>query len=167
MKTKSFLFFVALLFLAGCGTSSTTKTSPNRISIINGDVGARNAESQLAEAADSVSKSLEQLAAIEKTTHPQAKMPPPVDSQMIGMSTLASIEWSGPVGPLVAKIASLSDYKLHVLGKVPAIPVLVSISAKDMPLSDILRDINFQCMSKANMVIYPASKIIELRYAKA
>lgn len=166
MKTKSFLFIFALLLLTGCSTGSD-KASTNRISIINGDVGARNAEAKLADAADSISKSLEQLAAIEKTTHPQAKMPSPMDPQMIGMAQVASIEWSGPVAPLLDRIAKITNYKLHIIGKAPAIPVLVSISAKDTPIADILRDANFQCISKANIVVYPASKIIELRYARA
>ncbi|MCL5261667.1 MAG: DotD/TraH family lipoprotein, partial [Gammaproteobacteria bacterium] len=83
------------------------------------------------------------------------------------MDKIASIDWSGPVGPLVKKIATASNYKLRVLGTPPAIPILVSISAKDTPLADILRDATFQCGNKANIVVYPASRTIELRYVKA
>jgi defect in organelle trafficking protein DotD len=167
MKTKSFLFAVLSLLLLGCFGCHSKPTSTNKISIISSDVGARNAEVKLALAADSVSKSLEQLAEIEKATHPQVKMQSPMDPQMIGMSQVASIEWSGPVEPLVKRAAKIAHYKVRTLGPNPAIPVLVSISAKDTPLADILRDANFQCGSKASIVVYPASKVIELRYAKA
>lgn len=125
------------------------------------------AELKLSETAASVSRSLAELAEIERATHPHAKILSPVDPDMIGMGQLASIDWNGPIGPLMKKIAEASKYKLNVLGTPPGIPILVSIMAKDTPLSDVLRDANFQCGSKANVVVYPASKIIELRYAKS
>lgn len=121
----------------------------------------------MADAALEISDSLRQLAEIERATHPQARLPSPPAAEIIGMNQLASVEWTGPVGPLVDKIAKATSYKLRVLGKQPAIPILVSISAKDTPIADILRDTTFQCGDKANIVVYPASKTIELRYAKA
>jgi defect in organelle trafficking protein DotD len=148
-----------LLLITGCSTEP-------KVMIVENSATNKTAETQLADAADSVSKSLQELAEIERATHPQARLPSPVEPEMIGMAQLASIDWSGPVGPLVKKIADASKYKLHILGTAPAIPILVSIAAKDTPLSDILRDISFQCGSKASIVVYPASKIIELRYAK-
>lgn len=166
MKTKSFLCIVLALILLGCLGCGSKPQSTNKISIISSDTGARNAEVKLALAADSVSQSLQQLAEIEKATHPQVKKQSPMDPQMIGMSQIASIEWFGPVEPLVRRAAKIANYKVRVLGTTPAIPVLVSISAKDTPLADILRDANFQCGSKASIVVYPASKVIELRYAK-
>lgn len=124
------------------------------------------AEERLAQAASSISRSLAQLAEIERTTHPQKRMTSPVDPNMVGMGQLVSIDWSGPIGPLARKIARASNYKLNTLGTKPGVPVLVSISAKDTPLADVLRDANFQCGNKAKIVVYPASKVIELRYAK-
>ena len=124
------------------------------------------AEAKLSETAASVSRSLAELAEIERATHPHAKILSPVDPDMIGMGQLASIDWNGPIAPLVKKIAEASKYKLNILGTPPGIPVLVSITAKDTPLSDVLRDANFQCGNKANVVVYPASRIIELRYTK-
>ena len=140
--------------------------SEPKVTIVSSPTGTRAAETKLADAADSVSKSLRELAEIERATHPQAKLPSPVEPDLIGMGQLASIDWSGPIGPLVKKIADAAHYKVHVLGSNPAIPILVSISAKDTTLADILRDAGFQCGNKATIVVYPASKIIELRYAK-
>jgi len=164
MKIGRFLLVVLFLMtqLTGCGTESKM--------YVNSSYDKRSqhvAEAKLAETAASVSRSLAELAEIERSTHPQAKLLSPVDPDMIGMGQLASIDWSGPIGPLVKKIAEASKYKLNVLGTAPGIPILVSISAKDTPLSDVLRDANFQCGNKANIVVYPASKIIELRYVKS
>jgi len=159
MKTKSLFAVVCVLLLCGCANSQ-------KIAVISNDSGARNAEEKLANAAVSVSESLHQLAEIEQATHPQAKLPAPPTPESIGMAQNASVEWTGPVGPLVQQIAKATDYKVRVLGTPPAIPVLVSISAKDTQLADILRDAGFQCGNKANIVVYPNKKTIELRYNK-
>lgn len=160
MKTKSFLIVVCVLLLVGCSRDQ-------KIAVISNDsTTTRSAEAKLADAATSVSQSLQQLAEIERATHPQAKLPAPVAPGAIGMAQMASIDWNGPVGPLVEKIAAASNYKVRTLGTPPAIPVLISISAKDTPLADILRDIGFQCGEKANIVVYAERKVIELRYAK-
>jgi defect in organelle trafficking protein DotD len=163
MKAKSFSLTAVTISLALSISACTTNP---KVVVISGQQGAHAAEIKLADAADSVSQSLRELAEIEKATHPQAKLPSPPEPDMIGMGQIASIDWSGPVGPLVKKIADASHYKLHVLGTPPAIPILVSIAAKDTPLADILRDAGFQCGRRANIVVYPGSKIIELRYNK-
>jgi defect-in-organelle-trafficking protein DotD len=161
MKTKSLALIVALLL-----SSQLTSCTSSKIAIIHQDNDLREAGTQLAAAANSVSKSLQELAEIDRATHPQAVLPSPPEPDMIGMGQLASIDWSGPVGPLVKKIAEASNYKLKVLGTPPAVPILISVSTKDSPLADILRDVTFQCGNKANIVTYPASKVIELRYVK-
>lgn len=163
MKTKSIFLNVVLLAvvqLTGCSTESKT-------AIINNDQDLRSAGAKLTATAESINKSLQELAEIDRATHPQIKLPSPVEPDMIGMGQLGSIDWSGPVAPLVKKIAEATNYKFKILGSPPAVPILISIAAKDTPLADILRDVAFQCGSKANIVTYPASKIIELRYAKA
>lgn len=161
MKTQNFFFVVVTLLasVTGCAVRS------NRIAISDMH-NPYEAEAKLSIAADSISKSLQELAEIHRTIHPHAIMPSPVEPEMIGMGQLGSVDWNGPVGPLVKKIAEATNYKLRILGTQPAIPILVSIVAKDTPLADILRDAEFQCGSRANIVVYPASKIIELRYAR-
>lgn len=165
MKTGS--LFLLILFLTAQLVGCSAGSQINVVNPYNERSLQRSAEMKLTNAADSVSRSLAELAEIERATHPQARLLSPVDPSMIGMDQLASIDWSGPIGPLVKKIAEASKYKLNVLGKPPGIPILVSISAKDTPLADVLRDANFQCGNKANIVVYPASKIIELRYVKS
>ena len=163
MENKNF-FLIAVSLLAIQLTGCATKP---KIAINNDGQDLRAAGIRLAETAESVNKSLQELAKINRSLYPQARLPSPIIPDMIGMGQLGSIDWSGPVEPVVKKIAQATKYKLTVLGTLPAIPILVSITAKDVPLADILRDIAFQCGSKANIVTYPASRVIELRYVKA
>lgn len=164
MKLKYLLLFpVAALFI-GCTTHKelvysyiTTDSAPVQV----GDI---NSQSQLAEAASSVGHSLQQISAIQKATHPGVKIAQPLNPDAIGMAQLTSLDWTGPIEPLVRKIAATSHYHVRILGKAPAIPVLVTINADNVPLADILRDVTYQVTKKADILIYPASRTIELRY---
>ena len=123
------------------------------------------AEAKLAEAADSVSKSLQSLAENQQATNPKPKQYKEPDPADYGMSNLTSMNWSGPIEPLVTQIAKAAGYTLRVSGVQPAIPILVSINAKDIPLGQILRDAGYQCGDRADIVVFPRSKVIELLYA--
>ena len=123
-------------------------------------------EASLAEASYSVSRSVVDLAETAEAAHPLPDLAPPPSPATYGMGGLASIDWSGPVEPLLRQIAKAANYRLRVLGTQPAIPVLVTIYTKNAMLGDILRDVGYQCGRRAAVVIYPGSMVIELRYAK-
>lgn len=164
MKTKSIFTIAALLLvtqLVGCSSSAT-----NEVAIVTHDQDLQAAGIKLTAAAESVSKSLQELAKIDRAVNPQIKLPNSIDPDRIGMGQIGSIDWSGPVGPIVQKIADATHYKLKILGSSPAVPILVSVTAKDTPLADILRNIEFQCGRRASIVVYPSRNIIELRYVK-
>lgn len=82
----------------------------------------------------------------------------------IGLGTQVFIDWSGPIEPLIAEVAAYSDYKLKVLGIAPAIPVLVTVVQKNIELGDIVKEAHLQAKARADVVIYPKSKVIEIRY---
>lgn len=123
-------------------------------------------ESSLAEASYSVSRSIVDLAETEQAARPFACIDPPPNPASYGMAGLTTIDWSGPIEPLLKQIAMASNYRLRVLGNQPAIPVLVTINAKNTMLGDILRDAGYQASKRANVVVFPSSRTIELRYAK-
>jgi defect in organelle trafficking protein DotD len=122
---------------------------------------------KLAEAASSVSHSLQRLAEIEIATHPDAKLPPPPNPSQIGMDQLISVDWTGPVEPLLARIGKLSRYRVRVLGIQPAIPAIISVSEQDTLLADVLRNIELQMKHKGRIKLYPKSRVIELRYSQS
>ena len=79
---------------------------------------------------------------------------------------VASVDWSGPIEPLLKRIAKLAHYRLERIGHHPAIPILVTVSSQNTSLGYIIRDINLQAGEKANILVYPGIKTIELRYAR-
>ncbi len=127
-----------------------------------------DASVKLAEAASSVNDTLVELARIEAASTPayRKNLPSP---DLPGMSDLVSVDWSGPIGQLVERLATASGYKVRVLGTPPAIPVFVSVTATNVPLGSVLRDLDFQAGKKAHIIAYPnpdpRKRVIELRYA--
>lgn len=120
----------------------------------------------LAEASYSVSRSIVSLSETAQAAHPIPNYEPPPTPASYGMSQLISIDWSGPVEPLIRQIADAAKYRLRVLGRPPAIPVLVTVYDKNEMLADLLRDVGYQVNGRATVVVFPDSRVIELRYAK-
>jgi len=148
--------FVFSFFIASC----TTQKEP----MPRYDVG--KAQTSLAEASYSVSRSLVDLAETAQAAHPLPDLPPPPSPDSYGMGGTTSVDWSGPIEPLVRQIGRAADYRVRVLGTAPGIPVLVTVYQKNAVLGDILRDIGYQCGRRATVVVFPESRVIELRYAK-
>lgn len=124
----------------------------------------QESQAQLAEAATAVGHSLQELSAVQMTVHPPKNLRRPFDPQAIGMDKIASIDWTGPVQPILKQIANASNYHLSVIGRKPVIPVLVSLNIRNQPLATILRNITYKIVLKANIAVYPRRRIIELRY---
>lgn len=121
---------------------------------------------KLAEAADSISHSLVTLAEIQQAQLPPQKLNKLPNPEQLNMPEYVSVDWSGPVEPFLRKMAQASGYQLRVMGVKPAIPIIITITAHNTPLSYVLRDTAFQCMTKADVIVIPCKKLIELRYTK-
>ena len=154
MDTKLAIIICSIVLgLTGCAPRRSTIITPSPYATI-----------QLAEAASSVSRSMSELAVIERATTPRPVYPLPFVSNYPGMTNLISVDWSGPIGPLVLRLASAANYRLKVLGNPPAIPAIVTINAHDAIVGDVLRDAAFQSSKKASIYVIPSSRVIELRY---
>ena len=119
---------------------------------------------KLAEAASSISSSLVTLEGIRKAENPQFQKKLP-SANSFGMTQLSSIDWTGPIGPIVSKIAKAANYRLQVLGNPPAIPVLITIHVQNQPLGQILQNIDYQAGRNAYIYVNARAGIIQLRYA--
>jgi defect in organelle trafficking protein DotD len=148
------LFFAIAISLAACTTAAVNTNDTH------------STEVALSEASYTVGRSIAHLSEVAQASHPLPAMDPPPNPNTYGMGALVSLDWSGPVEPLVQQIANASNYRMRVLGTAPAIPVLVTIYAKNSVLADVLRDVGYQCGRRANVLIFPDSRVIELRYAK-
>ena len=163
---KIFWVVMGLVSLSACSSPVDKTRIMTYITTDSAPVSTTDAdtENQLAQAAQSVSQSLENLSAVEIAAHPSTKIAPPANAHRIGMAQTASLDWSGPIQALLKKIADTSGYRLQILGKQPSIPVIVAISKHNVALATILRDAIFQAQQQADINVYPSSKIIELRY---
>lgn len=159
MIKKIALFISVLPLIVGC--ASTDKTNTVQVQAPTNTV---DETSNLTEAAASVSRSLVNLAQVEQAAHPMTQLSPPPNPASYGMDVNASIDWSGPVEPLVQQLAQAVKYKVRILGVKPSIPILVTLSERNVPVADILRDAAFQCGQRAELVVLPDSKVIEIRY---
>ncbi len=169
MKIQNFFFIAAsTLVLTGCGSTVKNEVNLHYVAANHApaEMNNQDAQVQLAEAATSVGKSLQQLSAMQMAVTPQTKLPE-IDAKSTGMTQVTSLDWSGPVQPLLEQIGKATGYKIQVLGEAPAIPVMVSISANNQVMADILRNVTYQVHNKANITVYSAKRIIELRYFQA
>lgn len=150
---KNFALLPIVLILSACGTSVQRQTV---------DVSA--AEHALLATASSIENSLRLLAAA------QANAPRPlIDVSSLvteegGLGGKATLDWSGPVEPLLVKISDLTNYQLRIIGNTPKIPVMVSVTKEKQVLAEILRDVGLQTGDRAALVVYPGTRVIELRY---
>lgn len=156
---KKIAFIISVLpLLAACASNSTSAVSAPT------PVDTANETANLTEAAASVSRSLVNLAELQQAAHPMTRLKPTPDPASYGMAINASIDWSGPVEPLVRQLAQISKYRVRVLGVAPSVPILVTVSERNVPVADILRDVAYQCGKRAEIVVLPDSKVIEIRY---
>ena len=160
------LIGLMLTLLTACASNNPPRNLPDPAVGLDPALGRDPAEAQLAEAATSVSQSLTSLNAIQQAATPPKYNPDPPDPASYGMANLVSLDWSGPIEPLVGQIAKATGYRVNIVGKPPAIPILVTISEKDTPIGIILRNAAYQCRTQADIVVYPKTRTIELRYAE-
>ena len=149
-----------LLILSGCLALSACATSHKAPKTIDS-----NTYTVLAEAAASVSQSLTNLDKTEQAAYPPQAVAEPPDPTTYGMGIPTSIDWDGPVEPLLQQISNAANYHLRVVGTKPAIPIIVSVTAQDQALGDILRNVGYQCKNQAQVVVFPSTNVIELRYS--
>lgn len=159
MNNKRIILALSIALLSGCAEMLTFKNPP-----INDP--SDDATIKLAEAANSVSDSMMEMAKVEKIIIAPEKTRLLKIPSAINLQARASIDWSGPIEELVSRVAHAAHYRLRVLGKEPSVPVLIGLRVKDESLAEILRNIDFQAGKRADIYVYPNSQIVELRYAK-
>jgi defect-in-organelle-trafficking protein DotD len=121
---------------------------------------------QLAEAAVSISDSMYEMAVVEKNIMPHSKTNLLTIPNIPPFQVRASVDWSGPIEEITARIAKAAHYHFHTLGKAPAIPILVNLTVKDVTLVQILRNLDYQAGERGSIHVYPNRGMVELHYAK-
>lgn len=124
----------------------------------------QSSEERLVSAAESIDKSLNTLAAAQQAKSPPVLRIGPLITPAGGMGEKADIDWVGPIGPLLDKIACMTDYRVKTLGEAPAIPIVVSITSKNTVIAEILQNASLQAGQRTQILVYPENRVIELRY---
>lgn len=127
-------------------------------------LGNTQIEAQLLSTAQSIEQSLSTLAAAEKAESPPILNTAPLVTSEGGMGGKIDIDWTGPIGPLVTKLGALTNYRVKFLGSEPAIPILISVNAKGAIIADVLQNASLQTGKRAHILVFPASRLIEVRY---
>ena len=123
-----------------------------------------NAEAQIAEAAAGVSQTLNDLAAMQRAKDPGMYRDMPDVGSSRQTAGLASVNWVGPVEPLLDQIAKKIGFRFVRYGQRTATPIIVSIDAHQQSLATIIQDISYQSQSHAVVKINSAKHLLELRY---
>lgn len=119
--------------------------------------------SAIAEAARAATTSLQRLAQLQYASQPKMDESFRQDFS-VELSGLASIEYTGPCEPLLEQIARTAEVEVRKIGNPTATPVIVSVSAKSAPLSEIVENIAYQIQSHARISFNAETKVIEIIY---
>ncbi|MDO8953911.1 MAG: DotD/TraH family lipoprotein [Gammaproteobacteria bacterium] len=152
------LITVSILAVSGCSSKPNAAPAlPDNSALIQQDLSA---------AAVSATGSLSQLAAIEKARYQSEAYMPFANVHDQALDTFVSIQWYGPIAPLLQQVADMIGYKLQVFGKPPTTPILVNIDDTQQKTSaiNIIRNADLQAGANANILIFTDQKLISLRY---
>jgi len=155
-SVKSFLILMVTSALCSCSLWESDPASSHQAWF----------EATLSRAVEKAAHAQEQLARLEQVRTPR------ISSQWVDFKDVPpklrkplSLNWQGPLEPVVRKIAEKINYKVVVIGKLPVISPVISCDVQAKPAVLLLREIGHQARGKADLHIHPLSKTIEVRYA--
>lgn len=147
----------ALVLMAGCAwleaeQAPATDPAPRM---------ANPAELRLSDAALRAERVLTELQRIRSGENPTlgAFIPRIVAPELLQRVTL---EWVGPLSSLLSSLAEKAGYGFAVAGPRPAVPLVVSVSARDEVLIFVLRDAGLQAGSGALVVVDAGRREVRL-----
>lgn len=119
---------------------------------------------RLASAVDRASAALQTLASVEQARNPGvAVQAAPYAPQELRRTV--SVNWVGPIEPIVQKLADRAGYKMQVNGDVPPVPVIISLNVIEKSVVETLRDVGLQAGQRADIAVDPERRTVELNYA--
>ncbi|MCF6768438.1 DotD/TraH family lipoprotein [Thiotrichales bacterium 19S11-10] len=118
--------------------------------------------------AQDIQNSLNSLNGVEKSRYASSGLPLENVSAPDLEHKELSVNWYGPIEPLLKQITDLVGYKLQVYGKEPPTAIIINLgsSIKNEKASAlaILRNIDIQSKTQAKLYVDPENKVISLRY---
>lgn len=117
----------------------------------------------LADAADRAANAMETLAAIEYARSPGVPVSPIGDAP-VELRRAITVNWVGPVEPIVKSLADRASYNFVNVGNAPPVPIVVTVDAVNRPVIEILRDVGLQLGLRANLKVNAQERVIEIHY---
>lgn len=155
---------MASFFLCGCGSSSfdmglpeDTQATPQTVAYVDTQVDHHLAHME---------KSLKDFSMFFVQQDKEAKLPnrQVLKTDNITLNRAIFIDWSGPVEQLLSDLGKVTGYQIQVIGATPLIPPLVSLHHERLKILDVIRDAALQVHQKADLIVFPDERLIELRY---
>jgi defect-in-organelle-trafficking protein DotD len=153
-----YLILISTLFLVAC---QSLLPQPHKAKEMT---QSDQAMIDTAQAAVSISHNLTELGLAQRNEQGMLKRESEVSDLPLVLSRLVSIDWAGPVEPLIKQLADGAQLRVKVIGVAPAIPVTVGLHKRDTSVYQILQDLRGQVGNRAEIVVYPSSGVIELHY---
>lgn len=144
-RTRFILVSAVVAALAACATTAPpAPTDP--------------AQAQLDATARSIQQSLQRLSEAEQYARMKvAPGTPHLLTQFPGLERAVTMPWNGPLEPAVMRLAAEGGYEVKVLGRPPAVPILVQIGSEAATISDQLRSLGIQAGDRADVAVAPMS----------
>lgn len=119
---------------------------------------------RLSMAVDKASAALQTLASVEQARNPgvSLQMPPSAPAEL---RRVVSVDWTGPIEPIAKSLADRAGYQVQINGDKPPVPLVVSVMAREKSVIEVLRDIGLQAGQRADVVVDPDRRLVELNYA--
>lgn len=119
---------------------------------------------RMAAAVDKASAALQTLASVEQARNPALSIQT-VPYAPQELRRIVTVDWVGPIEPIMRKLADRAGYDLQVNGDTPPAPVVVNLNVKQKTVIDALRDLGLQAGQRADVVVDPDHRLVELNYA--
>ena len=156
---------LVLTALPGCAavTSGWAKLSSDAAAGTATEPGLAPVERRLTEAALRAETALTTLARVRAAENPLD--PPPLPRIVpAALLRLVTLDWTGPIETLAAKLAGEAGYRFDVVGRRPVRPVMVAVETADKPLILVLRDVGIQAGAAATLSVDADRRRIELAW---
>ena len=124
-------------------------------------------DDSLAQSALEASNAAEVLAQIESAR--TAPMENPMSGDQMNnlppeLLRPTTVEWTGPAVDLTGELAKSIGYSYSVVGQMPPVDVMVSVSSVDEPAVKVFENIGYQVAEFADVFVDPNTKRIEFRF---
>ncbi len=119
---------------------------------------------RLAQAAERATQAQNKMAQIESFRTPLPTQDG-LGASLPGTQQITSVTWTGPIDQITRTLSEMAGLSFKVTGKEPPLPMVVTVDAHQEPISKILQDIGAQAGRRADLIIDPMNRTLDLHYA--